>query len=530
MHVKAVVGAVVLLLGCTACGGTAGARSGGVVTAVWGAPQEPFTPGDSIDSNGVKVVESILTGLISYDPKTSAPVKENAASISSTDQQHFTVTLEPGWTFSDGSPVTASSYVDAWNYAALSTHKQLNASYFQYIQGYHAVQPSSGAPTADTLSGLRVVNDTTFTVALSQKFSTWPETLGAAAYAPLPAAFFKDPAAWEKHPVGDGPYRIASYVVNQQVDLVPYTGYRGTQKPQNDGIDLKVYTDPASAYADLQAGRLDIDDTLPLTELGNAAGDLDGRLVNTPSGSLSHLAFPMYAKGWGGKRGAEVRQGISMAINRPLIVSKIFHGTVTPATDWTSPSVSGYRAGLCGAYCRYDPAAAKQLIAAAGGIPGGSFTITYNADAGNQPWVDAVCNSINNALGDDRACVGRPVATFADFRNQVGNRQMTGPFRSSWEMEYPLTQDFLQPLFATGGAGNDPDYRNPAFDALMGQADAAPDSASADRLYQQAEGLLAADMPSIPLWYQNSVAGYSAAVSDVRMDGFRTPVYYAVRK
>ncbi|MFC1401765.1 MULTISPECIES: ABC transporter substrate-binding protein [Streptacidiphilus] len=501
-----------------------------MVIAAWGVPQNPFVPGDTYDSYGIKVVDSILTGLLTYDPRTSAPVYENAASISTTDQQHFTIRLKPDWTFSDGSPVTAASYVDAWNYTALATNRQINSGYFGYIQGYAAVAPASGRPTATTLSGLKVVDSTTFTVALTQKFSTWPQTLGEFIFDPLPASFFKDPSAWEKHPVGDGPYRIASYTPKQEVVLTPYAGYKGLQKPQNDGIDFKAYTDPNAAYADLLSGRLDIDDTLPLGELDNVSKDLHGRYIDRPSASLSRLAFPLYAKGWDTAGSAEVRQGISMAIDRPLIIDKILHGTMTPATDWTAPGVSGYDPGLCGSYCTYDPVRARQLIAAGGGLPGGSITISYNADGGNQPWVDAVCNSINNVLGDDRACTGKPVGTFAELRDQVTARRMTGPFRDSWDEDYPLAQDFLQPSFTSGGGSNDSGYRNSGYDSLVDRANAASGTAATDRLYQQAEKQLAADMPVIPLWYENSVAGYSAAVSDVAMDSFRMPVYYAVRK
>ncbi|WP_042393284.1 peptide ABC transporter substrate-binding protein [Streptacidiphilus carbonis] len=514
----------------TACAGRAGPAADGMVIAAWGVPQNPLVPGDTYDSYGIKVVDSFLTGLLTYDPKTSAPVYENAASITTRDQQHFTVKLKPDWTFSDGSPVTASSYVDAWNYTALASNHQINSGYFDCIQGYAAVAPASGKAAATTMSGLKVVDSTTFTVALNEKFSTWPQTLGDFVFDPLPASFFKDPSAWEQHPVGDGPYRISSYTPKEEMVLTPSPGYRGLQRPQNSGIDFKVYTDPNAAYADLLSGKLDIDDDLPLGELDNAAKDLHGRYIDLPSASLSRLAFPLYAKGWSTAASAGLRQGISMAINRPLIIDKILHGTMTPATDWTAPGVSGYAPGLCGSYCTYDPVRAKQLIDAAGGLPGGSITISYNADGGNQPWVDAVCNSINNVMGDEHACAGRPVPTFAELRDQVTGRRMTGPFRDSWEEDYPLAQDFLQPAYTGDGADNDSGFRSGSFDSLVDEANAAPDTATADRLYQQAEKQLVTVMPVIPLWYENSVAGYSAAVSDVAMDGFRTPVYYAVRK
>ena len=169
-----------------------------------------------------------------------------------------------------------------------------------------------------------------------------------------------------------------------------------------------------------------------------------------------------------------------MAINRQQITEQIFQNTRTPATDWTSPvlgDAGGYKAGLCGDACTYNPTKAKKLIQQGGGIPGGQITICYNADTGShKEWVDAVCNSINNALGNNKACVGAPVGTFADFRNQITNKQMTDPFRAGWQMDYPLIQNFLQPLYYTDASSNDSHYSNPKFDKLVNQANAETDT------------------------------------------------------
>ncbi len=107
--------------------------------------------------------------------------------------------------------MTARSFVDAWNYGASLRNNQKNAYFFGYIDGYDKVHPAGGAQSADTLSGLKVVDDHTFTVRLNQKFSGFPDTLGYAAFAPLPRIFYTDHAAWLKRPVGNGPYAVESY-------------------------------------------------------------------------------------------------------------------------------------------------------------------------------------------------------------------------------------------------------------------------------------------------------------------------------
>ncbi|MEU1626178.1 ABC transporter substrate-binding protein [Streptomyces sp. NPDC020096] len=531
VRLKWAVCASAIALTATACGGGGGGGGGtnGIVRASWGDPQHPLEPANTNEVQGGKVLDMVFRGLKKYDPKIGAAQNWIADSISTSDQQNFTVKIKPGWKFSNGEPVTAHSFVDAWNYGALVTNKQLNSSFFSYIQGYDQVHPSSGSPTAQAMSGLAVKDDHTFTVKLSQKFSTWPDTLGYSAFYPLPRTFFTDHAGWLSKPVGDGPYEIDSYTKGSIMKLRKWDGYTGDDKAKNGGVDLRVYTDNNTAYTDLQAGNIDLVDDIPATQLRNVKRDLGSRYINQPAGIIQTIAFPMYDPHWGGANTQKVRQGISMAIDRASITSKIFLNTRTPATDWTSPVLGekgGYKAGLCGDVCTYNPSQAKKLIQEGGGLPGGQMKIGYNADTGShKEWVDAVCNSINNSLGNDRACVGAPVGTFADFRNQITSKSETNPFRAGWQMDYPLIQDFLQPLYYTGGSSNDSHWSNADFDKLVDQANAESDSAKAIGDFQDAQKILAQQVPAIPLWYQNGNAGYSSNISNVALNQFSVPVY-----
>ncbi|MEU2425894.1 ABC transporter substrate-binding protein [Streptomyces sp. NPDC007851] len=535
-HARGAVCAVVVALTATACGGGGSGGGGGesgVLSSSWGDPQNPLEPSNTNEVQGGKVLDMIFRGLKKYDPKTGKAQNMLADRIDTSDSQNFTVTLKDGWAFSNGEKVTAKSFVDAWNYGASLKNNQKNAYFFGYIQGYDKVHPDSGTQSADTLSGLKVVDDRTFTVRLNQKFSSFPDTLGYAAFAPLPRSFFTDHAGWLKQPVGDGPYTIESYTKGSQMNLRKWARYPGDDKAQNDGVTLKVYTDSDTAYTDLIAGNLDLVDDVPASQLKNVKADLAGRYINTPAGIIQTLAFPYYDGAWNKSGSEKVRTGLSMAINRKQITDTIFHNTRTPATDWTSPVLGadgGFKEGLCGSACDYDPAQAKKLVQEGGGLPGGQVKITYNADTGShRMWVDAVCNSINNALGNDKACVGNPVGTFADFRNQIGQHKMSGPFRAGWQMDYPLIQNFLQPLYYTNASSNDGKWSNKDFDKLVDQANAETDTAKAVSTFQQAEGVVRDNMAAIPLWYQNGSAGYSDRLSNVALNPFSVPVYNEIK-
>ncbi|MET9295410.1 ABC transporter substrate-binding protein [Streptomyces sp. NPDC003077] len=521
------VGLAVLGAGCG--GGPGGAGGDGVIGASWGEPQNPLEPANTNEVQGGKVLEMVFRGLRHYDPRTGAAKNAVAERITSSDGRNFTVRLKDGWRFHDGEKVTAGSFVDAWNYGALLDNRQKNAPFFQYIEGYEKVHPERGTPTARTLSGLKVVNEREFRVRLRQKFSSWPDTLGYAAFVPLPRAFYEDHAGWLKKPVGNGPYRVEKYARGWQMRLRKWAGYPGPDKARNEGVDLRVYTDNNSAYMDLQADNLDVVDDVPAAQLKNVKGDLGGRYVNQPAGILQTLTFPLYDKGWGAEGREKVRRGVSMAIDRERITRQIFRGTRTPAGDWTSPVLGkggGYRGDLCGDACAYDPARARRLIAEGGGLPGGRIKLAYNADTGShKDWIDAVCNSVNKALGKDNACVGDPVGTFADYRNRITDRKMTGPFRAGWQMDYPLIQNFLQPMYYTGAPSNDGEFSDRKFDRLVDAANREPEKKASVRLFQEAETVLRDRMPVIPLWYQNGSGGYSTRVRHVALNPFSVPVY-----
>ncbi|MFI1657657.1 ABC transporter substrate-binding protein [Streptomyces sp. NPDC020472] len=534
-HAKWAALATAVALAATACGGGdsgGGGGADGIVSSSWGDPQNPLEPANTNEVQGGKVLSMIFRGLKQYDPKTGEAKDMLAEKIETTDSINFTITVKSGWTFSNGEKVTAKSFVDAWNYGANLKNNQKGAYFFGYIEGYDKVHPDKGAPTATTLSGLKVTGDQTFTVKLTQKFSTFPDTLGYAAFAPLPQAFYTDHAAWLSKPIGNGPYTVDSYSKGSQMALKKWDGYPGPDKAQNGGITLKVYTDNNTAYTDLTAGNLDLVDDVPASQLKNVSADLGDRYINTPAGIIQTLSFPFYDPAWNKPGQEKLRTGLSMAINRDQITETIFQKTRTPAQDWTSPvlgAAGGFK-DICGDACKYNPTEAKKLVAEGGGIPGGTMTISYNADTGShKEWVDAVCNSINNALGNNKACVGNPIGTFADFRSQVSTQKMKGPFRAGWQMDYPLIQNFLQPLYYTNASSNDGKYSNPQFDKLVNQANAETDTPKAVGIFQQAEEVLKNDMGAIPLWYQNGSAGYSDRVENVTLNPFSVPVYDQIK-
>ena len=210
-----------------------------------------------------------------------------------------------------------------------------------------------------------------------------------------------------------------------------------------------------------------------------------------------------------------------MAIDRDTIIKQIFNNTRKPATGWVSPVVDGYKADQCGEFCKFDPAKAKAKLAEAGGFKGGKITLSYNADASHKGWTEATCNSIKqpsvSTVSPPRSWTSPPSA-----RRSRGCRKMKGMFRTGWQMDYPSIENFLARSSRPSASSNDGDYSNPAFDKLLVEAAAATDPAAANKKYQEAEALLANDMPAIPMWYSTATFGWSDKVTGVKITAFGT--------
>ncbi len=506
-----VVAAVAVLPACTVT-----PALGDSIAVNGSEPQNPLVPSNTNENGGGRIVDRLFAGLrrIAADGSLHDEVAE---SIETTDQQHYRIRLEPGWTFSDGSPVTAHSFVDAWNYGALVTNAQLQSYTYEPILGFEDVQ--ADPPRARTMSGLRVLDDLTFTVDLKAPTIDFRTRLAYAPYYPLPDAAFADMEAFGQRPFGNGPYRFAgpdAWQHDVKLELVPNESYRGGRPARNQGLTFVFYSDIDAAYADLLAGNLDVLDSVPTSALTVVHADLGERAVAAATAKNQWIGTQPGLPHFAGAEGRLRRHAISRAIDRQAIGDKIFRGTRAPARDYTSSVLPGFDGDLPGSeVLEFDPDEARRLWARANEISpwSGRFEIAYNADGDHQSWVDAVANSIKNTLGIE--AVGAAYPTFKQLRDQITTRTVGKAFRSGWQGDYPTMLQFLEPSFLSHSETNDFDYHNPEFDALIAAAEAAATEPESWALVARAQTVLLHDLPSIPIFDYVNSSGYSDRVRGV---------------
>ncbi|MEX2986143.1 ABC transporter substrate-binding protein [Streptomyces sp. C36] len=524
--------ATAVALTATACGG-GGSDSGddnaavnpdGTYTYYNVEPQNPIIPSNTNEVGGGYIVKNLFRSLVGFDEKSKLRM-EAAESIESSDNQHFTVKLKPGWKFHNGEPQTAASFVDAWNWASNGKNAQLNASWFEPIKGYADVHPEKGDPKADKLEGLKVVSDLEFTIELTKPVSTFKEQLFYDAFSPLPKAFYKDTKAFGEHPIGNGPYQMdGDWSHKVEFKTKKFADYKGDDKPKNGGVIFKFYNKDDAAYNDLVSDKLDIMYQVPNSMAGQFKNDLGKRAISQMFGGNTNISFPLYEGDWGKPEKVKVRQGLSMAIDRETIAKTALKGSKDAADGITPKVVEGYQANSCGEFCKFNPTKAKELIKEGGGVPGNKVTLTYNADGANKEWADAVCNDIRQNGGVE--CVTDPKPTFQQARTDITERHMKSAFRMAWVQDFPNIQNFISAQYRTKAGANDMEFSNKDVDELMDKADAAKTIEESNKLYAEAEKkILQESMPSIPLFFDHTLAGYSKKVQNVKFDSFRQAIW-----
>jgi oligopeptide transport system substrate-binding protein len=170
-----------------ACGGSNDKAGGSDVISVYGVkPQNPLIPTATNEVGGGDPLQNLFSGLVAYNADGSTE-NEVAESIESDDSKTWTVKLKD-WKFTDGTPVTSKSFVHAWNYGADAANKHLSSYFFYPIEGTDDI--GNLKKGEKEMSGLKIVDDKTFTITLKQPESDFPLRLGYSAYFPVPDAAF----------------------------------------------------------------------------------------------------------------------------------------------------------------------------------------------------------------------------------------------------------------------------------------------------------------------------------------------------
>lgn len=527
-RLRLAVGAAAVAMLATACGGgddNTGSEGGGTnnegatggTLVAYASEPTSLMPSAADDSQSIDIIRQLYRGLTKYHPETGEVEMDVAESIESEDNVTWTIKVKEGYTFTNGEPVNADAFIRAWNFTGNVNNAQNNSYFMSKIAGFEEMQ-AEGAPADAAFSGLKKVDEYTFTVELSEPFSGWPAVVGYSGYFPMAEECVTAPDVCTETPIGNGPYMLeGEWQRNEQLTLVKNPDYAGEDEGNADTITFRIFDDINTGFAAFEAGELDIMYGVPPEELPTVRTEYSDTLFQTPSNSFTYVGFPLYQPQY---QNADLRKAFSMAIDRQAIIDALFDGAYSAATGWVSPNFEGTREGVCDA-CEYNPEEAKRLFDAAGGFDG-TVQLWANGGAGHEDWLQAVGDSLKKHLGVEYK-LNTQITDFGEYLTKGDNHDFSGPYRLSWGPDYPVAETYLGPLYSKGGSSNTSGYDNPEFDAAVAAGNAASDSETALAEYQRAEDMLAEDMPSIPLWF-----GLSTVVWDDTVENLDAPAWNTI--
>ena len=484
-------------------------------------------PYDLEEDQGMMVGYQLFNALTTYDFTKSELVGLAAESWDVNDAaDEFTFHLVKGAKFHDGTTVTSKSFKQGWerilNPNTSTEHASAIGYHLAMVDGYSELS----AGEADELKGVTCPDDDTLVVKLSQPYADFPYVCMHPTLSPVPDCALEDFDTFFFAPVGNGPFKMdGKWEDGQQINLVRFDDYSYGEKAKLDGIHFNIQKDVQTAYTEFQAGNLDVAQ-VPTTQLKDAISQYgeseDGYPATTGkevlTGDELSIYYLMLNVNDEQLKDKDLRHALSLAINRQAICDTVFEGTREPAGGIVPPGIKGYVENEW-ADSRYDVDAAKKILdekypADANGKRNLSIALTYNLDGDHKAVMEMVMADWS-ALGIETS------SNTAEWASILSNTYPNADFqvgRLGWIADYPIMDNFLYPLFVTGGDNNYGQYSNADVD--KGLLDARAIASDDDRVakYQEVDKLIAEDMPVIPLFYYKHQMVCSQRVKSLYMD------------
>jgi peptide/nickel transport system substrate-binding protein len=316
-----------------------------------------------------------------------------------------------------------------------------------------------------------------------------------------------------RHPIGSGPYRFVSQQIDKDVILERAASYWGPM-PHIERIRFAVVPDATTQALELQKGSADVAvNALTPDMIYALKRDSNLTVEDGPGTRLNYIVFnvrdPLL-------RDVRVRQAIALAINRPLIIHALLRDQARIAESLLPPQHWAWTADAENHV--YDPERAGSLLDAAGhrrGADGIRFHL------GMKTSTDETVRLLSVVMQQQLAQIGIALdlrsyefATFyADLVKgtfQMAPSRWIGGNEQADIFHYAYSKASLPPHGSNRGF-----YVNAELDALLDDAAATSDQARQREDYVKVQQILARDLPSINLWYLDTVVVHNKRLQNV---------------
>lgn len=502
------------------------------ITYNLGADPRTLDPALSTDTTGNAILANAFAGLTELDDKEKAIPGEAEKWDISDDKLTYTFHLKKGLKWSNGDPVKASDYEYEWKRLLKPETASEYAYQLYYLKGGQAYNEGKGSIDA---VGVKATDDNTLVVTLEAPTPYFLELLAQSYYFPVNQKLVESNKDWAtdaKTLVSNGPFKITEYTIKDKAVLEKNDNYYDKDKVKLSKLTMKFVAEETSAWASYKSGQFDVVDTVPKSDIQGALKD--GSAKKFPNVATYFLSInvsdkakeisPDAAKVLSDAR---VRKALSIAIDRKAIVENVTKGGQIPAHGMVPTGIIGPDGKEFNEKTKYfgetaDVEGAKKLLAEAGfpegkGLP--TIQILYNPESGHGDNMQAI-QDMWKKIGVNCELQSQEWKVF--LKTRVDKKYIIA--RDGWNADYVDPMTFLD-MFISVSAQNNAGYVNPKYDAAIDAAKKELDANKRFDLMHQAEDMLMADMPVIPLYYYTRPVGIKDYVKGYKVSVMNT-IYF----
>jgi peptide/nickel transport system substrate-binding protein len=318
---------------------------------------------------------------------------------------------------------------------------------------------------------------------------------------------------FQQHPIGTGPFRFVSQELDKEV-VLERNPLSWQIAPKIARLRFEVIPDEMTRALALRKGSADIaSNALSPDMIWSMRNDKNLAVAEAPGTVVQYLTFNLRDPYL---RDSRVRQAIAYAMNRPLVIATLLRGMARPADSLLPTNHWAYTGDVT--HYDYDPQRARRLLDDAGYKPGHDgirFHLTMKTST------DGGARELAMALQQQLRAVGIALDVrsfeFATFYSDISHGSF-GIYSLRWIggnedpdiFRYAFASSSVPPHGANRGA-----YSNPEADRLLQTAATESDQAQRRTAYVRVQQILAEELPSLPLWFVDSVVMYNCRISGV---------------
>jgi peptide/nickel transport system substrate-binding protein len=488
-------------------GGTANqgpAKAGGTMTVALAEDPDLLDPTLARTFVGRIVFANLCEKLYDVDENLQI-VPQLAASLPKITNGGKTVTIDirQGIKFNDGTTMDAQAVKKS-----LDRHRNLKAS--------------SRASELEPVTSVKAVDDDTVQLSLDGPYAPLTAQLAdRSGMVMSPKQLDKLGDKFSDNPVCVGPFQFVSRAEGDRITLKKAPDYYDASKVKLNQLVFRIIEEGNARSANLRSGDVNVAERLDPTDLATIRSDSNLQLLDRTSLGYQGITINVGNKNGLGEKyenvgtplaeHKELRQALSLSLDRDAISKIVYQGNVVPGCGPVSPVSPYYDKSL---QCpKRDLAKAKQLVQQSGVQGPVPVKLMLNTDA------------VTLRLGQTIQAMAKE----AGFNIQLQPTEFTSALDKGDAGDYDTFQlgwsgridpdGNIQQFVGSTGSQNDSGWTDDALDKVLDQGRTELDKAKRTQIYKQATQMIMDDSPLIYLYHDKYFTGAGQNVTGLQFFG-----------